>query len=105
MSFSVPNGCSNCAADAHAFRRAVQPESGWQRQEIFRRSTGCWRACAARYQGMDDKAAVFADVCAALSGNQPDEAGAILRKRYPFVPLINVGVALTGVLCPLSRLV
>ena len=39
---------------------------------------------------MDDKAAVFADVCAALC-NQPDEAGAILRKRYPFVPLINVG--------------
>ena len=54
---------------------------------------------------MDDKAAVLADVCAALSGNQLEEAGAILRKRYPFVPLINVGVALTGVLCPLSRLV
>jgi hypothetical protein len=40
---------------------------------------------------MDDKAAVLADVCAALSGNQLEEAGAILRKRYPFVPLINVG--------------
>ena len=40
---------------------------------------------------MDDKAAVLADVCAALSGNQPNEAGAILRKRYPFVPLPNVG--------------
>jgi hypothetical protein len=39
---------------------------------------------------MDDKAAVLADVCAALSGNQLEEAGAILRKRYPFVPLINV---------------
>jgi hypothetical protein len=34
---------------------------------------------------------VLADVCAALSGNQPDEAGMILRKRYPFVPLANVG--------------
>ncbi|MGH6840107.1 MAG: HNH endonuclease [Methylocella sp.] len=40
---------------------------------------------------MNDKAAVLADVCAALSGNQPYEAGAILRKRYPFVPLKNVG--------------
>jgi hypothetical protein len=39
---------------------------------------------------MDDKAAVLADVCAALSGNQLEEAGAILRNRYPFVPLINV---------------
>ncbi len=40
---------------------------------------------------MDDKAAVLADVCAALSGNRPDEAGAILRERYPFVSLVNVG--------------
>jgi hypothetical protein len=40
---------------------------------------------------MDDKAAVVADVCAALAGNQLDEAGTILRKRYPFVPLINGG--------------
>lgn len=40
---------------------------------------------------MDQKAAVLADVCAALSGNQPDEAVAILRERYPFVPLVNVG--------------
>jgi HNH endonuclease len=40
---------------------------------------------------MDDKAGVLADVCAALSGNQPNEAGAILRERYPFVSLVNVG--------------
>jgi hypothetical protein len=40
---------------------------------------------------MDDKAAVLADVCAALSGDQPIEAGAILRERYPFVPLVNAG--------------
>lgn len=40
---------------------------------------------------MDDKAAILADVCAALSGNQPDQAGAILRERYPFVPLANAG--------------
>ncbi len=40
---------------------------------------------------MDDKAALLADVCAALSNNRPDEAGAILRDRYPFVPLANVG--------------
>jgi hypothetical protein len=40
---------------------------------------------------MDDKADVLADVCAALSGNQPNEAGAILRERYPFVSLVNSG--------------
>ena len=40
---------------------------------------------------MDDKAAVLADVCAALSGNRADKAGAILSDRYPFVSLINVG--------------
>ncbi len=40
---------------------------------------------------MVDKAAVLTDVCAALSDNQPKEAGAILRERYPFVPLIKVG--------------
>lgn len=40
---------------------------------------------------MDDKAAVLADVCNALSGNQPDRAEAILRERYPFVPLANFG--------------
>lgn len=40
---------------------------------------------------MDDKAAVLADVCTALSGNRSDEAGTILQKRYPFVPLANVG--------------
>jgi hypothetical protein len=38
---------------------------------------------------MDDKAAVLADVCAALSGNQSIEAGAILQERYPFVPLVK----------------
>jgi hypothetical protein len=45
---------------------------------------------AARYRRMDDKAAVLTDVCAALAGNQPDEAGAILRERYPFVPLVTI---------------
>ena len=40
---------------------------------------------------MDDKAAVLAEVCVALSGNQPDKARAILREEYPFVPLANVG--------------
>ena len=40
---------------------------------------------------MDDKAAVLVDVCAALSGSQPEEAAAILRERYPFIPLVNVG--------------
>jgi hypothetical protein len=38
-----------------------------------------------------DKAAVLADVCAALSLNQPDEAGMILREQYPFVSLAKVG--------------
>jgi hypothetical protein len=38
---------------------------------------------------MDDKATVLADVCAALSGNQSIEAGAILQERYPFVPLVK----------------
>jgi hypothetical protein len=51
-----------------------------------------WASFALRdYRGMDDKAAILADVCTALSGNQPDKAGAILRERYPFVPLANVG--------------
>jgi hypothetical protein len=40
---------------------------------------------------MDDKTTVLADVCAALSDNRRDRAGAILRERYPFVPLANVG--------------
>ncbi len=40
---------------------------------------------------MDNKVAVLVDVCAALSGNQLDEARAILRKRYPFVPMANGG--------------
>jgi hypothetical protein len=40
---------------------------------------------------MVDKAAVLTDVCAALSDNQPEEAGAILQERYPFVPLMKVG--------------
>jgi hypothetical protein len=39
---------------------------------------------------MDDKAAVLAEVCAALSGNHRDEAAAILRERYPFIPLDKV---------------
>jgi hypothetical protein len=34
---------------------------------------------------------VLVDVCAALSGNQPEEAAAILRERYPFVPLVKAG--------------
>jgi hypothetical protein len=42
------------------------------------------------YRGIN-KAAVLADACAALSGDQPIEAGAILQERYPFVPLVNVG--------------
>jgi hypothetical protein len=40
---------------------------------------------------MVDKAAVLVDVCDALSGNRPGEAGEILRERYRFVPLANVG--------------
>ena len=40
---------------------------------------------------MNDKAAVLTDICAALSRNRPDEAGDILRERYPFVPLTNAG--------------
>jgi HNH endonuclease len=40
---------------------------------------------------MDDKAAVLTDVCTALSGKRLNEAGAMLRERYPFVPLVNVG--------------
>jgi hypothetical protein len=45
---------------------------------------------------MDDKAAVLADVCAALSGNQSIEAGAILQERYPFVPLVKTRGPLFG---------
>jgi hypothetical protein len=37
------------------------------------------------------KASVINDVCAALSGDRLGDAAAILRDRYPFVPLINVG--------------
>jgi len=40
---------------------------------------------------MDDKAAVLAEVCAALSRDRPGEASAVLRKRYPFVPITNAG--------------
>jgi hypothetical protein len=40
---------------------------------------------------MEDKAAVIADVCAALAGNQRAVAGAILTERYPFAPLVNSG--------------
>lgn len=40
---------------------------------------------------MDDKAAVLSDVCAALSRDRPDEAGMVLRERYPFVTLANAG--------------
>jgi hypothetical protein len=40
---------------------------------------------------MEDKSAVLADVCAALTGDQPAIAADILRDRYPFVPLVNVG--------------
>jgi hypothetical protein len=39
----------------------------------------------------DDKSAVLSDVCAALTGNQFALATDILRDRYPFVPLANVG--------------
>jgi len=41
------------------------------------------------------KAAVLADVCAALSDNKPNDAAGILRDRYPFVPLANVGRSYT----------
>jgi hypothetical protein len=40
---------------------------------------------------MEDKSAVLAEVCAALTGNQSAVAADILRDRYPFVPLVNVG--------------
>jgi hypothetical protein len=40
---------------------------------------------------MNDKTAVVAEVCAALSANRPEQAGGILRDRYPFVPLTNGG--------------
>jgi hypothetical protein len=39
----------------------------------------------------DDKSAVLSDVCAALTGNQFALATDILRDRYPFAPLANVG--------------
>jgi|SRR6516165_6490108 hypothetical protein len=39
---------------------------------------------------MDDKATVLTEVCAALAEDRTSEAGAILRDRYPFVPLANV---------------
>jgi hypothetical protein len=40
---------------------------------------------------MEDKAAVLADVCFALSGNKLEDAGTILRKRYLFAPSTNSG--------------
>jgi hypothetical protein len=40
---------------------------------------------------MDDKSAVLAEVCAALTNNQLAVAADILKDRYPFVPLLNVG--------------
>ena len=40
---------------------------------------------------MDDRAEVIVNVCAALSENQSDFAGEILRERYPFVPLTKAG--------------
>jgi hypothetical protein len=39
----------------------------------------------------DDKSGVLSDVCAALTDNQLAVATDILRNRYPFVPLANVG--------------
>lgn len=39
----------------------------------------------------DDKSAVLSDVCVALTDNQLAVAADILRDRYPFVPLANVG--------------
>ena len=40
---------------------------------------------------MGDKGAVLNEVCAALSGDRVGVAAAILRDRYPFVPLANAG--------------
>lgn len=40
---------------------------------------------------MEDKSAVLADVCVALTAKQLADAADILRQRYPFVPLVNVG--------------
>lgn len=40
---------------------------------------------------MNDKAAVLAEVCTILAGNQADKAADVLRERYPFVPLANAG--------------
>lgn len=40
---------------------------------------------------MEDKTAVLAAVCGALTDGQSANAAAILRSRYPFVPLSNVG--------------
>jgi hypothetical protein len=44
---------------------------------------------------MDDKALILRDVCAALSGDQPGAATAILHKRYPFLPIVNAGRSYT----------
>jgi hypothetical protein len=39
----------------------------------------------------DDKCVVLSDVCAAVTDNQLAVATDILRDRYAFVPLANVG--------------
>jgi hypothetical protein len=40
---------------------------------------------------LDDKAAVLRDVCAALSSDRLGDASDILRERYAFAPMTNVG--------------
>jgi hypothetical protein len=77
---SISAGATGCSRDDR--RSAATADVG---------GLHCDPGRPAERRAVKDKAAVLADVCAALSVNQPDEAGMILREQYPFVSLAKVG--------------
>jgi hypothetical protein len=40
---------------------------------------------------LSDRASILVEVCNAISANRHDDARAVLREKYPFVPLTNAG--------------